>query len=1048
MPDVNFDRQTYIIANSAPLYPSEDLFPSEQLYPSDGLVNERFDKFDSGSISVTEMMVDGNIQFGFPIANKFECTLYDKVDLDNAYIQVYQTIDNVETPIFCGRVDSAKYDRSGTYKDIVAYDKFYELSTINVADWWESFWENHKNSTTGEYSATLKEIRDSFLAYFGLVEDKTYTLVNDLAVLTKTVSVSHLAFKYMMKCICELSCVFPNITRDGHLEYISLNQSQTPHLMDGLYEADSSDFEGYSTQLITGIHFLDSNKESKYLVGTDFNNYTVDNILTLNLGTLSLSSIGTNMLNAVKTLTYVPARVNKIISDWTYKLGDRVVIDNNSSFIFENIYSGPQLVDQQVVCTGDELLPQVEHSADPSFEILDERIAKVNADLEGFEVYFENYKEQTKVQTVFDYEGIKSEISKTQNTWVEEHPKGTAVTIKFRGYGAPLTEINNEYVQAYYPNWDFDDLYLNIDNGYVYKLTIVGETQTKTNFTWTYQYQLESEKERATTEVNLTAYGVESTVAKEQSIYVEEHPIGTPITIKFRGFGTPRQQVSNADISKVYPNYAINDLYLNANNGYVYKLTQVLDYTTTAGDVGKDFTWTYQYTLEENLTKVYSEIRQTADSIITLVAGYDTDWDLETYTVKWKGTTADANDTIQVVSGGTAPAVNDYYLNITDGKLYKLATVTADTSDPFAMYDYYTVTFTYVKQLKTVAAQLSSRIEQTMSGITFSLQKSGEDTAVLSMTYTKEDGSTITLSAQQIQFSGLVEFTDLSNAGSTTINGANITTGSINCDRLNGGTINGQTISGGTITSQYGSYLSKIEQGEIQTNDLTITGINGVYQIHANGKDFGFASDGKLLSAGLQVSDHTSVGQGFSSTNYGITVGGDVIANGQGSRVEATSTIYGGAIRTRDTQTTSADYCGINANGVLRKYAGSSIRYKHDFKSELDEQFNPHRLYDLKLWQFKYQTNYLEDKNDKFYDTDTIGFLAEEVYKKYKTAASYYYDEKKEKEVITGWSPMAIIPPMLKLIQEQHSEIETLKTEVSELKEQMTAIINKIGGLE
>ena len=37
-----------------------------------------------------------------------------------------------------------------------------------------------------------------------------------------------------------------------------------------------------------------------------------------------------------------------------------------------------------------------------------------------------------------------------------------------------------------------------------------------------------------------------------------------------------------------------------------------------------------------------------------------------------------------------------------------------------------------------------------------------------------------------------MSFLDLANAGSTTINGANITTGTINCDLLNGGTINGQ----------------------------------------------------------------------------------------------------------------------------------------------------------------------------------------------------------------------------------------------------------------
>lgn len=74
---------------------------------------------------------------------------------------------------------------------------------------------------------------------------------------------------------------------------------------------------------------------------------------------------------------------------------------------------------------------------------------------------------------------------------------------------------------------------------------------------------------------------------------------------------------------------------------------------------------------------------------------------------------------------------------------------------------------------------LSSRIAQTASAISFSLSKNGDRTAVLSMTYTKENGSTIRLAAQSIEFTGLVRFNDLSTSGSTTINGNNITTGTI-----------------------------------------------------------------------------------------------------------------------------------------------------------------------------------------------------------------------------------------------------------------------------
>lgn len=62
--------------------------------------------------------------------------------------------------------------------------------------------------------------------------------------------------------------------------------------------------------------------------------------------------------------------------------------------------------------------------------------------------------------------------------------------------------------------------------------------------------------------------------------------------------------------------------------------------------------------------------------------------------------------------------------------------------------------------------------------------------------------SSIYLSADNIEADGLVTFMNnrLKEPGKTTINGANITTGTISCDRLFGGTIKGQNIEGGTIT--------------------------------------------------------------------------------------------------------------------------------------------------------------------------------------------------------------------------------------------------------
>lgn len=138
---------------------------------------------------------------------------------------------------------------------------------------------------------------------------------------------------------------------------------------------------------------------------------------------------------------------------------------------------------------------------------------------------------------------------------------------------------------------------------------------------------------------------------------------------------------------------------------------------------------------------------------------------------------------------------------------------------------------TYATQ--TGLQTLSSRVSQTATAISFSLSKNGDRTAVLSMTYTKEDGSTINLAAQSIEFTGLVRFNDLSTSGSTSINGANIQTGTITANKISTagldasviktGTMSGDRISAGTITGTTISGGTLIATGT-STNDVTIGG--------------------------------------------------------------------------------------------------------------------------------------------------------------------------------------------------------------------------------
>ena len=66
-----------------------------------------------------------------------------------------------------------------------------------------------------------------------------------------------------------------------------------------------------------------------------------------------------------------------------------------------------------------------------------------------------------------------------------------------------------------------------------------------------------------------------------------------------------------------------------------------------------------------------------------------------------------------------------------------------------------------------------------------------------------------------------------------------------------------------------------------------------------------------------------------------------------------------------------------------------------------------------------------------------IGFIAEEVAEIFPIATDYETD-KDGNRVVENWNEKYIIPAMLRLIQNQHKEIETLKLRVSELEKNKT----------
>lgn len=157
---------------------------------------------------------------------------------------------------------------------------------------------------------------------------------------------------------------------------------------------------------------------------------------------------------------------------------------------------------------------------------------------------------------------------------------------------------------------------------------------------------------------------------------------------------------------------------------------------------------------------------------------------------------------LQVTAAGLSTRISDAEGNIT-----------ALTATSNALTSRITNAEGSISTLQQTATSLTSRISnaegdistlsQTVNGLTLSVSN-GSDSSTIRLL-----ANGVTISSQNIYFSGMVSFTDLSTSGWTTINGDNITTGTIEAIDIYGCNIEGSTFR--SLLDRYGGVGGEIE---------------------------------------------------------------------------------------------------------------------------------------------------------------------------------------------------------------------------------------------
>lgn len=208
---------------------------------------------------------------------------------------------------------------------------------------------------------------------------------------------------------------------------------------------------------------------------------------------------------------------------------------------------------------------------------------------------------------------------------------------------------------------------------------------------------------------------------------------------------------------------------------------------------------------------------------------------------------------------------------------------------------------------KTTTNQLSSRISQTAKNITLTVNNSSTSSGIV-IGITKEDGTT-SQATGTIQMNGLVSFTNLSTSGQTTINGGNITTGTIKSSNYVSGT------SGTSINLSNGAIDSKNFKVSSSGNITATGGTIGGWTIQSGhlGTAISTPANTYFLSQSGQSAYMDNGGTRnwylYFKNKFGIDTNGNVFATGMNlTSATFNGSITGGSININN-------YFSVNSSG-------------------------------------------------------------------------------------------------------------------------------------
>ena len=484
-----------------------------ELYQQNSVDKQLNIVFDGGEITNTDIhseqfeltesiCSDSQLRFGsceasvvkFRISNIF-------TPLKDKWMTVTETLNhNVDTPFQFGKYkvhsDTPTADRR--HRDVVAYDKMYDIINTDLTEWYNSLFP------TDDTEVTLKEFRTSLMTYLG-VEQEDVTLVNDNMVIKKTIQPTQLAGRDVVSAICEINGCFGHIGRDGKIHYVFLPKyAQGLYPSNDLYPADDllpreqvtnkidkslyidCKYEDYLSQKITKIQIRQEENDigKTYPDGnvTDNDNvYSVtDNFLVYGKEETELEDIAKKLYSVIYGTEYRPYEA-EVVGNPCLEVGDAIRFNTSyqivESYILKRKLSGVQGLRDDLSADGEEYLSENASGIESQIQQIKGKSNVLERNIDETVSKISDVEQGLKSEISQTAESITSTVASAQSKWNTVDSDGNIVSISEYGYGLDGTITGSSYIFS--DTLNVGDIYLDQETGYGWGCTSISSIDGK-----------------------------------------------------------------------------------------------------------------------------------------------------------------------------------------------------------------------------------------------------------------------------------------------------------------------------------------------------------------------------------------------------------------------------------------------------------------------------------------------------------------------------------------------------------------------------------------